>query len=79
MFLNRISTPKGGEAKPSNTFNTALLKIGVCPMGEGGCAQSVQRSAQEAFKIWSKIKSCEGGSRKVRPTLAPPPFAYFVT
>ena len=42
----------------------------------GGSDELVQRIAQEALEIWSKTKSRAGGSQKVRPTLAPPPFAY---
>ena len=63
-FLNPISTPKGGKVEPSNTFSAALFKIGTSPKREGGCAQSVQRSAQEGLRILPKTKSCEGGCRK---------------
>ena len=46
------------------------------PSRAGGSEELVKRSAQEALEIRSKTKSREGGSRKSRPTLAPPPFAY---
>ena len=66
---------QGGCTK---TGASPKLHRGV-PDGRLTLRESVQRSAQEALGIWLKTKSRAGGSRKVRPTLAQPPFAYFLT
>ena len=71
---------EGGSKPPVQHFGAGGVPKKKPVQGRaGGSDELVQRIAQEALEIWSKTKSCEGGCRKVRPTLAPPPFAYFVT
>ena len=63
MFLNPISTPKGGEVKLSSTLNMDFFKKGACAKREGGCVQSVQQIAkggQEKNECLSKV--AKGGA-----------------
>ena len=70
---------EGGPTMPVQHFGAGgAPKTKLIPSRAGGSEEPVKRSAQEALEIWSKTKSREGGSRKARPTLAPPPFAYLL-
>ena len=68
-FLNPISTPKGGEVKPSNTLSKDFFKNGLCPKREGGCAQSVQRIAQGGCTKGGASPKLYRGVPEARPTI----------
>ena len=79
-FLVGGPCAKGGLNHLSNTLAQGVSpkrsQFRVAQEGPTSLSNEVRR---RVLGIWLKTKSRAGGSRKVRPTLAQPPFAYFVT
>ena len=75
-FWRPIQVRRGVQTACPTVGAGGVHKTKPVPSRAGGSDELVQRSAQEALEIWSKTKSRAGGSQKVRPTLAQPPFAY---